>query len=125
MKKTLLFLLVTMGVLSVHADNYSYLTFETTDGTKTSVSVSGLSISLSSSTLTAGSHSFTLSDLNRMYFSTTDESSATGISEVSIADLDEAAEIYDLRGVRVSKDQMRRGVYVVKTQNGTYKMNVK
>ncbi|MCR4582351.1 MAG: hypothetical protein K5764_02190 [Prevotella sp.] len=125
MKKKLLLLFVMMGVLSVHADNYSYLTFETTDGTKTSVSVSGLSISISGTLLTAGSHSFTLSDLNRMYFSTSDESSATGISEISAATLDETAEIYDLRGVRVNKNQMRRGVYVVKTQNGTYKMNVK
>jgi hypothetical protein len=41
------------------------------------------------------------------------------------ADLDEATDIYDLQGHKVSKDQMRRGVYIVKTNSRTYKMVVK
>lgn len=123
MKKVLLVLVMMMGALSVHADDFSYLTFETTDGNKISVSVSGLSISISGTTLTAGSQTFTLTNLSKMYFSTSDET--TGISEITVDDLDESTEIYNLRGMRVSKDQMRRGVYVVKTKNGTYKVNVK
>ncbi len=113
-----------MGTLGIHADGYSYLTFETTDGSKASVSVSGLSITISGTTLTAGSQSFTLSNLGKMYFTTTDEST-TGIIAISTAELNEAKEIYDLSGKQVSKDQMRRGVYIVKTKNGTYKVNVK
>ncbi len=123
MKKALLLLVITMGALSVHADEYSHLTFETNDGGKFSVSVSGLSISISGTTLTVGSQSFALSNLSKMYFSKSDET--TAISEVATADLDEATEIYDLRGRKVTKDQMRRGVYVVKTKNGTFKVNVK
>ncbi len=123
MKKTLLLLVMMMGALSMHAGDYSYLTFVTTDGSKTSVSVSGLSITISGTTLTAGSESFTLTNLSKMYFSTSSET--TAISEIMAADLNEATEIYDLRGMQVTKDQMRRGVYIVKTKNGTFKVNIK
>ncbi len=124
MKKALLLFIIMMGTLSVHADDYPYLTFMTSDGSKTSVSVSGLNITISGTTLTAGSKSFTLTNLNKMYFSTTDETT-TGISELMTADLNEATAVYDLSGKQVSKDQMRRGVYIVKTNNGTFKVNVK
>ena len=74
-------------------------------------------------TMLVGTQSFTLSNLSKMYFSNTDET--TGISEVMRAELDEATEIYNLQGHKVSKDQMRRGVYVIKTKQGTFKLNVK
>ena len=63
-----------MGALAVHADDYTYLTFETADGAKVSVEASSLTITISGTTLTAGSQSFTLSDLSRMVFSLSDES---------------------------------------------------
>ena len=124
MKKALLFILTMMGVMTAHAEDYTYLTFELTDGTKTSVSVSSLTLTISGTTLTAGTETFTLANLSKMYFSTGDESTA-GISEVMAADLDEATAIYDLQGRKVTKDQMRHGVYVIKTKQGTYKVNVK
>lgn len=127
MKKNLLILMMLVGALTAQAKDYTYLTFETTDGAKASVDVSSLpvTINLGSSTLTIGSQSFTLSNLSKMYFSTSDETSSTGISEVMKADLDEATEIYDLQGHKVSKNQMRRGVFVIKTKQGTFKLNVK
>jgi ethanolamine utilization protein EutA (predicted chaperonin) len=123
MKKIVLFLTMLVGTLTAQASDYTYLTFETTDGAKVSVSVSNLTLSISGTTLTAGTQSFTLSNLSKMYFSNTDET--TGISEVMKANLDEATEIYNLQGHKVSKDQMRRGVYVIKTKQGTFKLNVK
>ena len=45
-------------------------------------------------TMLVGTQSFTLSNLSKMYFSNTDET--TGISEVMRAELDEATEIYNL-----------------------------
>ena len=113
-----------VGALTVQADDYTYLTFETTDGAKASVAVSSLTLTISGSTLTAGSQTFTLSNLSKMYFSASDET-ATGIEEITAATLDEAAEIYDLQGHKVSKDQMRKGIYIVKSSNRTYKMIVK
>ncbi|WP_033147966.1 hypothetical protein [Prevotella sp. P6B1] len=127
MKKNLLILMMLVGALTAQAKDYTYLTFETTDGAKASVDVSSLpvTINLDSSTLTIGSQSFSLANLSKMYFSTSDETSATGISEVMKADLDEATEIYDLQGHKVSKNQMRRGVFVIKTKQRTFKLNVK
>ena len=124
MKKLVVFLTMMMGTLAIHAADYIYLTFETTDGAKASVSVGNLTLSISGTTLTAGSQSFTLSNLSKMYFSTSDETT-TGIEEITNAALDEATDIYDLQGHKVTKEQMRKGVYIVKTKNRTYKMVVR
>ena len=124
MKKTILILITLVGALTAQAADYNYLTFETTDGAKVSVPVSSLSISISGTTLTAGSQSFTLSNLSKMYFSTTGEST-TGIEEITRADIDEATDIFDLQGHKVTRKQMKRGVYIVKTKNRTYKIVVK
>ena len=77
MKKLFLFLMLLLGTLTVSAEEYTYLTFEMTDGARVSVSTSSLTISVSGSTLKAGDRSFTISNLSKMYFSTHDES--TGI----------------------------------------------
>ncbi len=124
MKKILFLLTILVGTLTAQADSYSYLTFETTDGAKASVAVEGMTLSISGNTLTAGGQTFTLSNLSKMYFSTSDEST-TGIETVSIETLDEATDIYDLQGHKVTKEQMKKGVYIVKTKNRTYKMVVK
>lgn len=124
MKKTILILITLVGALTAQAADYNYLTFETTDGAKVSVPVSSLSISINGTTLTAGSQSFTLSNLSKMYFSTTGEST-TGIEEITRADIDEATDIFNLQGHKVTKEQMKRGVYIVKTKNRTYKIVVK
>lgn len=124
MKKIILFCMALFGTLAVQAENYAYLTFEMTDGAKASVAVSSLTLTISDNTLTAGSQTFILSNLSKMYFSSSDETT-TGIEEITSATLDEATEIYDLKGHKVSKDQMRRGVYIVKTNSRTYKMIVR
>ena len=114
-----------MATVTTHADNYDYpyLTFETADGTKTSISTASLTINIQDGKLMAGSMELTLADLSKMYFSTSDET--TGIEEVNITDFDETADIYDLQGRKVSKNQMRRGIYVVKTKSGIRKVSVK
>lgn len=124
MKKLYLFLAVMLGTLTAHAEDYTYLTFVTSDGAKTSVSVSSLTMSISGTTLTAGSKTFTLSDLTKMYFSTSDET-ATDIKSISVKDLKEYSEVYDLNGKKMSKDKLKKGVYIVKTKTGNYKIVVK
>ena len=123
MKKIVLMMMALVGALSMQAEEYAYLTFETTDGAKASVAVSSLTLTINGNTLTAGSQTFTLSNLSKMYFSNTDET--TGIEEITSETLDEATDIYDLQGHQVTKDQMKRGVYIVKTKTRTYKMIVK
>ena len=91
---------------------------------KISVSVESLTLSISNNTLTAGSKTFTLSNLSKMFFSETDET-ATDIREVTSAALDDAIDIYDLQGQKVPKDKVRNGVYIVETKERTYKLVVK
>ena len=126
MKKILLLFMAIVGALTAQADDYAYLTFETTDGAKASVAVESLTLTISGTTLTAGSQLFTLSNLAKMYFSNTDET-ATGIETIDNGQLtmDNSAEIYDLQGHKVSKSAMRKGVYIVKTNSKTYKMIVR
>ena len=125
MKKFLLLLTVLVGTLKAQAGDYTYLTFETTDGAKASVAVEGLSLTISGTTLTAGSQQFMLSNLSKMYFSTSDET--TGISDELRVNSEEfaTATFYDLQGKKVDKSQLSKGVYIVKTKNRTYKMAVK
>ena len=126
MKKILMLLTMLVGMLTAQAEDYTYLTFETTDGAKASVSVEGLTLSISGTTLTTGSQSFTLTNLSKMYFSNTDETT-TGISEELRVNSEEfaTATFYDLSGKMVDKSQLSKGVYIVKTNSRTYKMVVK
>jgi hypothetical protein len=124
MKKIFILLTVLLATLTAQAEGYTYLTFETTDGAKASVAVENLTLTISGTTLTAGSQQFTLSNLSKMYFSTSDETT-TGIEEITNAALDEATDIYDLQGHKVTKEQMRKGVYIVKTKNRTNKIVVR
>jgi hypothetical protein len=41
------------------------------------------------------------------------------------ADDDEIEAIYDLQGHQVTREQMRRGIYIIKTKNGTSKVSVR
>ena len=129
MKKIVLLLMTLVGgVLTVQAeDTYTYLTFETTDGSKTSVDISSLpvTINLDNSTLTIGNQTFALADLSKMYFST--QSETTGIETIDNGQwtMDNSAEFYDLQGHKVTKAQMKKGVYIVKTNSKTYKIVVK
>ena len=123
MKKLILIMALLVGTLTAHAADYAYLTFETTDGAKISVPAESLNITISGTTLTAGSQSFTLSNLNKMYFSNSNET--TEISDELRLQNEEIADIYDLNGRKVSKDQLQKGIYLVKNKNGTYKIAVK
>ncbi|MBR7065721.1 MAG: T9SS type A sorting domain-containing protein [Prevotella sp.] len=133
MKKIVLLMMTLAGALTMHgrlhplpqvAQNaYTYLTFEMTDGAKVSVAISSLTLTFNGNTLTAGSQTFTLSNLSKMYFSDTDET--TGIEEMTSDVLDEAISIYDLQGHQIDKEQMRKGVYIVKTKSKTQKILVK
>ena len=129
MKKIVLLLMTLVGGgLAVQAeDSYTYLTFETTDGAKVSVSVSSLpvTINLDNSTLAIGNETFALADLSKMYFST--QSETTGIETIDNGQwtMDNSAEFYDLQGHKVTKAQMKKGVYIVKMNSKTYKIVVK
>ena len=132
MKSFILGILMTVGTLPTMAGNYPYLTFELTDGTKVSVSVSSLTLTVNGTTLKAASQTFTISNLSKMYFSSTDETSgATAIDELTADDF-EGKEIYDLNGHKIELQitnyelpKLPRGVYIVKSKNKTCKIVVR
>jgi len=125
MKKLLATLCFSLGLMTASAADFTYLTFEMSDGSKVSVEVSSVTLAISGTTLTVNSQSFTLTNLSKMYFSTTDESSSTGINELSKDALDEVTEIYDLQGKKVTRQQMTKGAYIIKTKQGTHKIFMK
>ena len=123
MKRIILYLLFLIGTITVSAESYPYLTFEMSDGATVSVSSSSLTITISDTTITAGDQSFVISNLSKMYFSTSDKTS--GIDNILISDLDQVVEIYDLNGRKVDANNLKKGVYIVKSKNGSYKIAVK
>ena len=131
MKKITIVFLMLVSALAASAEGFSYLTFELTDGSKVSVDVSQLTLSISGNTLKAGSQIFTLANLSKMYFSSTNKTTTgiENIEELALTDLS-IAEIYDLNGRRIvngwsMKGRLPQGVYVVKTKEKTYKLMVR
>ena len=125
-----------IGTCASYADDYTYpyLVFETANGTKTSVAVSEMTITIADGQLTVGGQSFALSELSKMYFSTT----TTGITNVNVDDNDNLndngyADVYDLNGRKVLSSsqlstlnsQLSKGIYIVKSGSKTYKIAVK
>ena len=125
MKKRLLLLMMMIGAVAAHADTYPYLTFITTDGTKTSLPASGLSLAISGSSLVATngstSKTFTLTDLSSMHFSETSESSTTGIDIVGATTTEGKVKVFTLNGVlmgtydslEAAKSTLPPGIYVI------------
>ncbi len=121
MKKLFLLLMFLTSAFMAHAENsYAYLIFETTDGTKISVPASSLAITVSGNTLTTGEKTFKLSNLSKMYFSNTEV--PTGIKETRASEPEGTTEIYDLKGRKLSKEQLQKGIYIIKEKKGTYKI---
>ena len=130
MKKILLFVLLMIGTCASYADDYTYpyLVFETADGTKTSVVVTEMTITIADGQLSVGGQTFSLSDLSKMYFSTT----TTGIANVNVDD-NSFVDVYDLNGRKVLSNsqlsilnsQLSKGIYIVKSGSKTYKIAVK
>ena len=121
--RRLLLLSAIVFCMESYAGDYSYLTFETIDGSKVSVEAAGLDIALSGTTLTAGGHDFKVENLSKMYFST--ENISGGIEKISVETDMEWTAVYDLNGRKVAKEQMTKGVYLVTSKGTSYKIVVR
>ena len=127
MRKFTFLCLFFVGLFTtVYAENrYLYLTFETTDGAKFSVQASLLSLTVIGNVLTVGEYEFVVSNLTKMYFSAVNETTTTNVDAVADAAFDDAVEIYNLKGVKVNKKKLTRGVYIVKMKDGLNKIVVR
>lgn len=136
MKKYFITLLALVGMATAEAEDndYPYLMFQTTDGTTTAVAASGLTITFSDGKLIAtdannGTQIFTLTDLNKMFFST----DATGIEETEAEADNEAVEVFTTTGIslgqfenmKAAQSALERGIYVMKSKIRTLKIAVK
>lgn len=125
MKKRLLTMSV-LAALSGHlmADEFGYMVFTLNDGTMKSITASGLTLSFTDGNLSAksGNNELTipLNSLKVMAFS---KNGVTAIGDTMA--YDDSEEIYDLQGHRVTRAEMRKGVYIIKTKNRTYKVNIR
>ena len=130
----IIFILCAAFGLSVQAGDYTYLAFRCNDGTEISLSVSNLKITFSNGQLVAvnseTNQTFSLSDLNKMYFT---NSAITNIEEFLPTDFDSEVEIFTTSGVSKGRfdnpnqaiQTLTKGVYIVKQSEKTYKIAVK
>ncbi len=131
MRKKLLVLALLMGTLSTYADDYPYLIFETTDGSRTPVEVESLTIQIVDGNLVADGKTFSLTSLSKMFFATTPDATS-GIEDLRSADSG-AVEVYSLNGMSLgsynnvseAKQSLQRGIYVIKSGSKTFKVAVK
>jgi len=122
--------LLSILTLSMRATDYQYLVFTLTDGTTQAVTATNLSISFSDGNLVATGGNETLAtlpvaSLSAMEFS---NDGTTGIEGISTDKLttDSATVIYDLNGRRMPQGaQLPKGVYILKSNNKTIKVNIK
>ena len=129
MKQTLLTALLLASAMTASSATYEYLVFETSDGIQKTMTANGLKLVYKDGTLTASnttdSQTFTLSNLNRMFFSKQDD--ATAITITTADDInDVGTEIYDLSGRRLPQGTtLPKGLYIFKKGNTTTKKYVK
>lgn len=129
-KKYFLLALLTILTSTLRASDYQYLVFTLTDGTTRSITAQDLTLTFTGGNLTAqsGTESLTipLTSLTKMAFS--NDGSTTGISTISSDGIqtDADAEVYDLNGRRIpSNTTLQRGIYIIKRNGQTTKVQVK
>ncbi len=129
-KALLLIMIVLFGMATAHAEEYTYLTIVEQDGTKTSMTAVGLSLSFNSESLTA-SNAYTgeskviaLNSLVSMNFSNADET--TGIETMDNGQWIMDKDVYDLQGQQLpSSGQLPKGIYIIRKGNVTKKLQVR
>lgn len=130
-------LLTAMAALTVgttaSADEFPYLSFETTSGEVVSVGVENLEMKFADGKLkvTAANETkeFSVAELSRMFFS----SEATAIKELTTAGSSMAKTVYSLSGTKLGtfgsladiKATLGSGLYIIKDNNNTTKIMVK
>ena len=114
MMKKMLFLAMTALVsLSALADDYPYLTFQTQDGTLTSVATSSLTLAIESGQLVVndGEKTFTLTDLKKMYFSTNDATAIESLTDKKQTTA-ESGLWFTIDGRMLSGKPSQKGIYI-------------
>ena len=133
MKKFFATIVALIGTLAAQAYDFPYLILHSADGSTQAVSVESLTITFADGQLVAvndnGSQIFTLTDLNKMFFSNSGD--ATGIS--TMESVGESVEAFTLGGLSLgkfssmveAKSSLKTGVYVLRSKNKNVKIAIK
>lgn len=99
--------------MTAQADDYPYLTFETSDGTVQSVSTTSLKLEISGDKLLVndGAQSFTLTDLKKMYFSTDDATAIESLTDKKQTTA-ESGLWFTIDGRMLSGKPSQKGIYI-------------
>ena len=119
MKRFSFIFLFLVCVLLLKAQN-SYLTLEMRDGSKLSIPVSMQKLVFSGDTLNIDNKSLPLSSICKICFSNIDESS--DIESIYKDDINNIIDYYDLQGHRLTKEWLKKGIYIVRTKRSSNKM---
>lgn len=135
MRKVLIMALLTLAGWQAHADDYAYLTFQKTDGTATSLTAAGLTMTFSGSqvTVTSGDEmaTFEVSELGKMFFG--NEKIETGIDLSELSGTLALVTVYTAAGVFVGtfaadvdwQSRLSSGMYIVKGKDSVRKVVVR
>ena len=128
MKRLFLGLLLALVSLSVQADDFRYMAFQTNDGTIRTITAEGLQLTFDDGKLTATSGDeqvvISLSELSKMYF--TDTPVGIEAPVLSQNELDDNAVVYNLQGMCVGRLQAQpKGIYIVKVNGQRRKVILK
>lgn len=138
MKKKLM-LIAAMGMLALAASaassvSYPYFTFQTADGTVTSVDALSLTMTVTDGKLMVSNgnenYEFPVTELSKMYFST---EKTGGVDDVLSQDVDAPKEVYSVSGVHVGTytdeatltSSLQPGMYIVKSNGKIQKIAVR
>lgn len=126
-------LLLLVGVMSASAEEYPYLSFQTSDGSIVSFGVESLTMTVADGKLLVqngdGSRTFDLGSLSRMFFA----SDASGIDEAVVPESEGKKRVYTMSGVYMgsfdsvsdASGKLGRGMYLIKDNNNTTKFVVR
>lgn len=132
MKKMLTLVSAALFVMNAHAEQYPYLSFQTTDGTILSFATTSLAMTVADGRLVIKndneSGSIALAKLSKMYFS----SSPTAVSSVKGNEESSSAKVYDISGMYfgtlgsagLNDSRLAPGTYIIK-KNGKTKKTTK
>lgn len=130
MRILLMALWMMLSSLSVNAEDFTYLTFQTKDGTEYSLAVSGLSITFIDGNMVASDGTtLPLSNLNKMYFTSTSD-----IAKLKREGTAGTVLVFNGAGIQIGTystlsealSVLGKGLYVIKKSNGeTDKVTVK
>lgn len=131
MKRFVFLVLLALTWGKIVASDYLFLNIEQTNGTITTLESTGLTITFTDGKMIASqngsSTTFSLIDLNKMYFGTTN-----GVKLLE-SENEKSFTVYNISGIKIGEfenssdinNKLNKGIYIVEKGGKSYKLSVK